>query len=353
MAKLNDKGNRRWGEAANPEELLATLNDFIGSCRSPAALEHGEEVMPLKTGEYALEVRNGRVWIEVWHENRTLSRRILAVEFVRPGVAECAIQRFGGAVGKLSLLDLERPQTAHRTLTGSRQSFGEQFRRMLSRQFPGWHISSLSSQMDLHRSFSPVFPRARLNKGNQQIAAIACPNAKSEAALMTFALLWFDYLSAAGETAGLRTRLCLFLPEDSGTLSAHRLRWLAGDALRAQLFRFNNYGSAGEVDSSDLGNLDTRVSERYVPLSLPPELDLLLARLKKHADIGFCPDLKGALSIRLRGTEFARVEKERVFLGMESKEEIAPGDYSRIERYAEQLASVMTPRAPPPRAARW
>ena len=240
--------------------MLRTLKAFLEGCRAPAVLEYGEELIPLKAGEYCLEIRAGRVWIQAWHENRSLSRRIVALEQQRPGMVDCEIQRFGGATGKLSLLDLERPQTGHRTLTGSRQSFAERFRRMLFRQFPGWKIVSLSSQMDLQRSFSPVFPRARLVKGNQQVAAMACAQTSDEPGLLSFALLWFDYLAASARRNSMSTRLCLFLPEEAGTLTAHRLRWLEHSLLRPQLFRFNAHGSAGEVDPLDLGNLDTRVS---------------------------------------------------------------------------------------------
>ena len=239
--------------------MLRTLGNFLEGCRAPAVLEYGEDLIPLRTGEYSFEIRAGRLWIQAWHESRSLTRQIVGLEQQRPGIVDCIIQRFGGVTGKLSFLDTERPQTGHRALTGSRQSFAERFRRMLFRQFPGWRIASLSSQMDLQRSFSPVFPRARLVKGDQQIAAMACPQAANEPALLSFALLWFDYLAGSACRNDVNTRLCLFLPEEAGALTAHRLHWLDRSLLRAQLFRFNTHGSAGEVDPRDLGNIDTRV----------------------------------------------------------------------------------------------
>ncbi len=119
----------------------------------------------------SLEVHSDRLWIEIWTETRNISRRILTIERHATGVLDCTVQRFGGRPGKLSFLDLDRPQTAHRSLFGLRSSFAEQFRRMLFRQFPGWEILSLSCGLDLQRSFSSVFPRARLGRGHQQIAA--------------------------------------------------------------------------------------------------------------------------------------------------------------------------------------
>ena len=139
---------------------------------------------------------------------------------------DCTIHRFGGKPGRLTFLDLDRPQTAHKSLCGVRQSFGEQFRRMLFRQFPGWEIETLSCSIDLQRSFSPVFPRARISRGTAQIAAMACPTIQDEPAFLTFALLWFDHVRAHSRT-GMRTSMCLFLSEDAGNLTAHRLRCLS------------------------------------------------------------------------------------------------------------------------------
>jgi hypothetical protein len=260
VAKLHHKSTISGASALQePGEILTSIQAFLSTCRKPAVLEYGEETMAMASGQYALEIRSGRVWIDVWNDTRSLSRRILYIEHHATGMLDCAIHRFGGKPGKLSFLDTDRPQTAHKSLCGARQTFAEQFRRMLFRQFPGWEISALSCSIDLRRSFSPVFPRAKLVNGNRQIAAMACPAVRDEPAMLTFALIWYDYLRAAGRKSA-QTSLCLFLPEIAGNLTAHRLRWLKGDSLSVRLFRFNDHGSAGEVDAQDLGNLETRVS---------------------------------------------------------------------------------------------
>ena len=158
---------------ASPEVLLEQIESFLRQCRRPAALEYGDSLLALLPGFYALEIRSGRLSIEIWDEMRTVSRRIVGIERAATGVLDCVAQKFGGASVRFSFLDLDRPQSAHRKTRGVRQNFAEQFRRMLSRQFPGWEIASLSSSLDLQRSFSSVFPRARLIRGNQSIAAIA------------------------------------------------------------------------------------------------------------------------------------------------------------------------------------
>lgn len=259
------------GASGTPQAglLQSLIEAFLSTCRRPAVLEFGEEPRNLVQGQYALETRNGKLWFEIWSDDRSLSRRILGVESQSHSVVDCTIQRFGGRPGRLSFLDLDRPQSAHKMLCGQRQNFGEQFRRMLFRQFPGWEISTLTSSMDLQRSFSAIYPRACLSRGNQQIAAVACACDEDEAALLTSAVIWFDYVRQRARE-GIENSLHLFLPDSSGTLTAQRLRWLTGGPFAhsnyPRMFRFNSHGSAGEIDPCDLGNLDTRIS----PTALNP-----------------------------------------------------------------------------------
>jgi len=249
--------------SSDPELLLAAIEAFLATCRRPAALEYGENPIPLAVGCYALEIRSGRLSIEIWDEARSLSRRILSVERHSTGVLDCVIHRFGGKPSRLTFLDLDRPQTVHRTRMGHRQNFAEQFRRMLQRQFPGWEVETLSSALDLQHSFSSVFPRAKVTRGGHILAAMACPDPQDEPAFLAFALIWHHHLKSHRRTNG-QTSLCLFLPEVSGNLTAHRLRWLTGETLCPRLFRFNSHGSAGEVDPQDLGNLQTRLATLLV-----------------------------------------------------------------------------------------
>jgi hypothetical protein len=162
---------------------------------------------------------------------------------------------------------------------------------------------------------------------------------QDEAELLTFALIWHDYVRSRGRAAG-ETSLCLFLPEAAGTLTAHRLRWLAGDCLSPRLFRFNGHGSAGEVDPQDLGNLQTRVSAFYAAPRLTPDVQAMLSRLQSIKGVGCCPELNGAISIRSRGLEFARVENGRILLGIETKREVDACHTEEVANFAAQLSNL-------------
>jgi hypothetical protein len=344
VTTLYDKTLER-DEAQTPEALRAAVETFLSRCRRPAALEYGENPLPLTPGCYALEIRSGRLSIEIWDETRSVSRRLMALERAATGVLDCSVQKFGGKPGRLTFLDLDRPQTAHRSLRGARQNFAEQFRRMLLRQFPGWEIPVLSSAQDLRRSFSSVYPRAKLKRGQQRITAMACPGVQEEPGMLTFALIWHAHVCARRDGS----QLCLFLPEEAGTLTAHRLRWLTGCDLTPRLFRFNAHGAAGEVDPRDLGNVQTQVSSRYVPPVLDPAMREFLASLESIEGVGYCPELTGGISIRSKGLEFARVEEGRILLGLENKRELTACHTEEVVKFAAQLSQMSGPPAFPER----
>ena len=325
-------------EIPNAPEVLRAIEDFLSTCRRPAVLEHGDELMPLQSGNYLLELRAGRLWIEVTGERRSLSRPVLSLDRHAPGVLDCTVQLFGGKTGMLAFLDLDRPQTASRTLRGERLNFAERFRRMLQRQFPGWEVAMLSTGMDLQHSLSPRFPRAKLTRGIQTITCIGCPTPEQETHFLTAALIWHDRVRSRA-TQNVTVPLCFFLPDGAGALTAQRLRWLRPTLLVPRLFRYNTHGSAGEVDPADLGNLETAVSASHpVPL-LSQEHATLLARLTSIEGVSTVTELSGALSIRCRGIEFARIHAGELQYGLETKQPAAASD-RQVEKLAGQLSEL-------------
>ncbi len=343
MAKLYDKVSASHLSPADTQAQLCAIESFLAGCQKPAVLDFGDQPIVLAPGQFQLEIRAGRVVIEAWNETRSLSRRILSIDSRKAGVLDCTVQRFGGATGPLTFLDLDRPQATPRAVKGLRQAFAEQFRRMLQRQFPGWEIKALTSAMDLRRSFSAAYPRAHIVRGTHHLSALACPSSEQEPEFLSSALLWFDHLYKQLDRAH-SLKLALFLPEKSGNLTVHRLRWLTGRDLGTSLFRFNQHGMAGEVDPADLGNLDTRLTAHYAPRQLTPELTELLTRLSAARGVGCTSEIDGAISIRFRGLEFARIDRQTIRLGIDSPEVVNASDMARVEIFAAHLAALTPTR---------
>jgi hypothetical protein len=185
---------------------------------------------------------------------------------------------------------------------------------------------------------------------------------EDEPTFLTFALIWHHYLQSRRRSQG-QTSLCLFLPEEAGNLTAHRLRWLTGQSLCARVFRFNENGSAGEVDPQDLGNLQTRLASVYIAPCLSRELEKLLDELKAIDSVSCVPELNGTISVRCRGLEFVRVEGNRVLLGIDEKKEISSNCLFSVTSFAVELsnfsaakqsAASSAPDATPPQfSERW
>lgn len=328
----------------------------MGACRQPAFLEYGEELLPTGKGEWTTEIQSGRLLLHVLTKGRSISRRIIQVERLQNGVLHCRAERFGARNIKITLLDLARPQSEAQTLRGRRVSFGEQFRRMLLREFPGWDIKTLSAEMDLTRSLSPVFPRATLERRNQTMIAMACPALDDEPALMTFALLWYNLASRRlrDRNPDLRRTvpLVLFLPQTAGNLTAQRLRWLNPERLTCRLFRFNDHGSAGEVDPADLGNLETSlVWPHQAPgLMAAPEavLEMVVRANLDKIDASLLPEAVHGEVITRAGHAAGRADLlclsetgELVVLELKAKEDIhlplqALDYWMRIAKHAER-----------------
>ena len=291
--------------------MRQAVEDFLAGCRQPGYLEHGDELIVMRRGEWTTEIQSGRMTLHVLSGERYVSRRVVSVESRKAASLHCLVERFGGRTAKLTLVDLAKPQSAAQTLHGQRASFGERFRRMLQREFPDWQVTTLTSEMDLTRSFSPVFPRAVLECRSKTLVALACPSLDDEPALLTFALVWHDHVrrrSAARrpETAG-QLPLVLFFPDGAGQLTAQRIHHLDPTLLPCRLFRFNEHGSAGEMDPGDLGNLETSLLPRQIAAPLGERERAILERLVSDYGVNAVCRHDGSLSLRVKGLEFAQV----------------------------------------------
>lgn len=333
MANHYHKGGRSARRPHEPGEMLAEIRLFLDRCVRPAAMEWGDDALPLVPDQHAWEIKQGCLFLSAWPQERSLNRKVLGIEARKPGVLVCSIQKFGGKTGKLNLLDLDHPHSSSAVLRGGRRSFSENFRRMLHRQFSGWKVQTLSTEMDLEHSLSPRYPRAILEKDGRRIAALACPEAADEHNFLSFALLWHNYVS--GNSAGRhRIPLALFLPEISGALTALRLKWLD---VPAQLFRFNEHGNAGVIDVADLGNLETRIIPRK-PAADPKGYEQFIAHLQQRFEAEAYDAGDSTIRLRLRGLEFACIQNGTLYSALDGTPQAASMD--EVEALAAHLAAT-------------
>jgi hypothetical protein len=322
------------------ETLRARLEEFLRTCREPAALEPGEDAFPLGAGHFTLETRGPRLVLEVWDERRNLARRVLRVKEARPGRLELAVERFGGREGAMFLLDLARGRAQEAPRRSARLVFREQFRRFLTRQFAGWKVLELSAEANLQESLSPVFPRALLKQGAAGWAAMACPaEAAAAQAVLTFALVWLDHLRQRYPRLAVEG-LVLYLPHGHERTTCLRLPFLDAAAFQPSVFVYSKEGYADRLEPRDWGNLDTRLEPRPGGAAgRPARLEAWLERLSRLEHVESVP-LGDAVSLRVRGIEFARVTPTALLFGLERRAPAGERHLAEIERLAAELARL-------------
>jgi hypothetical protein len=216
---------------------------------------------------------------------------------------ELTVERFARREGSLFLIDLAVPAGAEVGRRGPRRVFRERFREMLSRQFPGWKIGELSVEADLAHSLSPAYPRAFLKHGQSGWAAIAAaPDAASATGVLSFGLIWLDYLRRREKRVAMQG-LALFVPCGFEQPTSLRLLYLDAEAAGCRVFGYSEQGFAMPLDPRDFGNLETHLEpcRRADVPAREPAGGVAADEVQRVAR----PD--GSVSMRLHGIEFARV----------------------------------------------
>ena len=298
-------------------EIQETIERFLRDAQEPALSEPGEELMPIGASNFAMDESHGSVRIQAWSERRNLVRRVTGIEQHGRGKLVLRIERFGKRAGTLALLDLRRPAGQDAHLKSERQEFREQFRRFLRRQFPLYRIAELSTEPDLEHTLSPAYPRALIRQGAECWAAIGASADPFHAErVLTFGLIWLDYLRAREPALAIRG-LILYVPAGQEKITCLRLAFLDPNAARFDVFDYDQEGAEARVDLRDYGNLDTRLE----PCSrrVPGELDATVAAILEVEGVEAVmrPDVE--YSLRVRGIEFARTAGKELLAGIYRK----------------------------------
>ena len=181
---------------------------------------------------------------------------------------------------------------------------------MLSRQFPGWKIAELSVEADLAHSLSPAYPRAFLKHGQSGWAAIAAaPDAASAAGVLSFGLIWLDYLRRREKRVACKGWRSLS-PADIEQPTCLRLLFLDAEAAGCRVFGYSEQGFAMPLDPHDFGNLETRLE----PCRRAAARRRSRSRRRDPDEVERIPRPDGSVSLRIRGIEFARVAAGREFV---------------------------------------
>ncbi len=328
----------------NAFDAQAAIERFLKASKRPALLEPGEPIIPLVNGNFSVEFRNSRLMLQAWDERRNLVRRVLGiVEDPRGSRGNLAltVEKFGRKEGELFLIDLAQPSTKEWERTGSRLVFRERFRLFLSRQFPDWTISGISTEANLQHSLSPVYARALLRRGQAAFAAIgAGPEVADASGILSFGLIWLDHVRRRQRRATVEG-LVILLPAGQERVTSLRLPFLDHAAARFEIFTYSEQDYAARLDPRDYGNVATVLEPCRRPAL--PNLQHAGASLEGLLEIpGFerIEKTDGSLSLRVNGLEFARMNGSQSSVGLNGRKSAGVFPSREVESLAGELARM-------------
>lgn len=322
----------------------AAVERFLQSARKPALLEPGEDLIPLNEGSFVLEMRQSRLTLQAWDEKRNIVRRIVGVHSERSGKLELVVEKFARREGRVALVDLAHPQRREWERRGTRLVFRERLRELLARQFPDYTAAELSAEPNLEHSLSPVYPRALLKRGQSALAAILAPPEADPAAMLSFGLIWLDYLRRRTQRTPrplVVEGLALFAPAGRERDLALRMRFLDGAAARFELFSYEEHGYAARRDLADCGNVETKLD----PCRRPPQANAHMERLSQLPDVQIVENGDESASLRVRGIEFARTAGRELLFGLGHRAAVRDYNLQEVETLAAEIAALRAPHA--------
>jgi hypothetical protein len=322
------------------DETRAAIEAFLQNSRQPALLEPGEELLPLTSENFSVEMRGSRLTLQAWDRTRNLTRRITSIKDAGSARLELVVERFAKRGGQLFLLDLARRSGAELGKRSGRMVFRERFRLFLRRQFPEWKPAEVSAEANLEYSLSPVFPRAFLRHGQHGWAAIACPPDGDAAAVLSFGLIWFSHLRTRERRVTLEG-LAIYVPAGHERAAALRLLCL-NPRCRFELFSYSAEDFVTRIDPHDHGNLDTRLDPCRTPSPNEPDAWRDIASLPGVETV---PRHDGRTSLRVHGIEFAEAAKGALTFGLAERIPARDSHRGEIERLVEELVHARSAEA--------
>ena len=317
--------------------MHAAIESFLKACLRPYLLEPGEEMLALQEGSFSIDCADTRLTLEAWSDTRNLTRRIVGIGEQRRGRMELLVERFARNPGRLFLLDLARPESQDAGRRGSRLVFRERFRRFLTRQFASWKLAEISAEQDLAHSLSPGYPRAFLRRGHSGVAAIAAaPDGMDPASILSFGLIWLDYLRRREHRLAIE-RLIVLLPAGVESATCHRLPYLDPQRVQSEIFVYSAEDYAVRLDPSDYGNLQTKLD---IVRGAGPQAQAWIDRLKGLPHVEAVENNNGSTSLRVRGLEFARTAGNELLFGLQKRAAARDSNIPEIASLAAELASM-------------
>jgi hypothetical protein len=298
----------------SPEKLARTVEAFLADARTAVVLEEGVLAFDFATARYSLSTEHGKCLLHLWSPARNAVRRVLEAE-AKNGSLRLSVLRFGQSKPLRLEICRDRDQRSPSQRRAARSAYQARLRALLERRYAGWTIEQLTSEMDLGRSFSPVYTRGLLKQGTRAFALLGVNAEESQAAIdgaVTFGILWFDYCRERQAGRCHVEGLKLIVPRGAAEVARQRIAHLNRELAKWQLYCFDEReGAFEELDTADHGNIGTRLVQCPDEAAARERFAISIGRVLEivpHAEVAVLS--ASEIALRLHGLEIARARME-------------------------------------------
>ncbi|HEV2960749.1 MAG TPA: hypothetical protein VG649_02920 [Candidatus Angelobacter sp.] len=342
-----------------PDLLARCLDEFLSESHSGVVSEEGQIIFDLGSARYSVSSDHGKCLLHIWSEERNIVRQVLDSE-LKNGILRLSVRKFAQA--RPHQLEIRRSRE-YRTPTArktARNHYARQLQQIVERELAGWTADRFSTSMDLERSFSPVYARGLVRKGQNSLAILGVNPQESQAsvdAALTFGLLWLESCREREAGRSLVEGLRLYVPPKRSSTLQVRMAQLNQRAANFRLFEVDEHEEAiVEKPLTDLANLDSHLAHCPDTTQAHSRFQLAIAKIMKlmpEAEVAVLSPVE--ISFRLYGLEFARarlvnearsfnVEEEIVFGVSGAQQVLEPEQEAAFSAFIRQLIETRSSR---------
>ncbi len=314
--------------AITSKQLAEMLELFLAESPAVVVVAEGEVLFEFPSARYSV-AGEGKCVLHLWSEERNVVRRVLDGE--RSGrTLRLSVLRFGHPEPELLEFCLDREHRTGAAQRSIRLRYQRLLERILAREFPTYRLDRVSSKPDLEHSFSPVYTRALLRRGQSAFAVMgvnADETQPSVDAALTFGILWLDYqrrqLAGRTHVEGLK----LFAPPGCSEILRQRVAHLDPEAAKWQIYALDEHSEMCEAqETADVGNIVTHLARAVDVNAAKQRFAASIERIRAVApDADITIDSASEIVFRLYGLEFARARLMPVAGSFRNSESIVFG----------------------------
>jgi hypothetical protein len=303
-------------EQLAPETIAAAIEEFLALYPHAVVLEEGRVAFDMREAKYSISLEHSRCTLQLWSEAANLVRRVVAMR-QRDGILRLSVMRFGQSKPQSLELVANRDRRTPSERESVRTKYLRVLERVLQRAFNEWTIESLSSAMDLEKSFGPAYARGRMVQGQRAWAVVAVNPEETQTTIdgvLTVGILWLDRCRTQGDGRRVWQGLKIIVPRGTAALLVSRLAWLNESAAQWELWELD--AATEELaprDAADHGNITTQVMRAPNREAVLDRFSEAITRVMSLVPEGSRSNVEqvirggNEIAFHLHGLEFARV----------------------------------------------